>query len=143
MENFKLKLELESTDTSVPLGVRVYFDNNCIFETDYVRETIKINHSFVDDVGPHSFRVEMFGKSAEHTKLIDDKIVKDVLINVTHISIEDIDLTKLLWNKGVYRHSFNSSREPVDNKFFGSMGCNGSFSLTFESPFFIWMLENM
>lgn len=143
MENFKFELELESTDTSAPLGIRVYFDNNCVFETDHVRETIQVSHVFEDVIGSHGFEVEMFGKTAEHTKLINGKIVKDALINIKRISIDNQDLSKILWDKGVYRHDYNGSQKPIDDKFFGSMGCNGSVGLKFESPFFIWMLENM
>jgi hypothetical protein len=49
----------------------------------------------------------------------------------------------VLLNKAVYTHDFNGSQPPVDDKFFGDLGCNGTVSLKFTAPTYLWLLENM
>jgi len=42
-----------------------------------------------------------------------------------------------------YTHDFNGTKELTQEKFYGVMGCNGTVSLKFATPIYLWLLENM
>jgi len=42
-----------------------------------------------------------------------------------------------------YQHDFNGTGNPTIDKFYGEMGCNGTVSLKFTTPIYLWLLENM
>ena len=75
----------------------------------------------------------------------DGKIVKDLLLNINDIKIEDISLGNLLWTadyKLDQKQTFNGQEiDHLDNCV--NLGWNGTYMLTFTSPFYLWLLENI
>jgi hypothetical protein len=59
------------------------------------------------------------------------------------LSIDDIKVGHLMVLNTKYQHDFNGTREPVIEKFYGTMGCNGSAKFEFSSPVYLWILENL
>jgi hypothetical protein len=43
----------------------------------------------------------------------------------------------------VYEHNANGTGPLVQDKFYGEMGCNGTVTLEFSSPTYLWLLEQM
>jgi hypothetical protein len=73
-------------------------------------------------------------------------IAKDMLLNIEHIEIDDIDIGHLRYSKSHY--------EPVKKQIWNgnivdrveqcvNLGWNGAYILEFSSPFYIWLLENL
>lgn len=86
----------------------------------------------------------MTGKTADHTQCdVQGHIISDCAITISDISLGDIQLGHLMVEKSQYYHDFNGSAEPVVDKFYGIMGCNGCVELKFSTPVFMWLLENM
>ena len=54
---------------------------------------------------------------------------------------KDIKITFL--DKTVYSHDFNGTQSMVNDSFHGRAGCNGTMSLKFSTPMYLWLLENM
>jgi len=77
--------------------------------------------------------------------VIDDQgnIIKDVVVEIVDISFDDVELGQIFYDKTFYYHDLNGTKDPVEDRFFGTMGCNGKVRLDFSSPVFIWLLENM
>ena len=77
-------------------------------------------------------------------KDVDDpvnfNIVKDLLLHVRSIEIDEIDLGELVWKKGVFTGD-DPARPVLDQCV--DLGWNGTWVLEFESPFYIWLLENI
>ena len=106
---------------------------------------------FVDLVdGDHRLEISLLNKENSDTVKDNDSenftIVKDMLLNVDHIEIDDIDI-------GHLRHS-ESHYAPVKKQVYNgaivdrieqcvNMGWNGTYILEFSSPFYIWLLENL
>jgi hypothetical protein len=65
------------------------------------------------------------------------------MLSIANISFDDIKIEQLVIDQSVYHHSFNGSQAPIEDKFFGDMGCNGHVSLPFTTPIYLWLLENM
>ena len=49
----------------------------------------------------------------------------------------------MLVEQAVYTHDFNGTQPEIEDTFFGEMGCNGTVSLRFTTPIYLWLLENM
>ena len=82
-------------------------------------------------------------KIPEHTELDDTgNIVRDVILTISDITFDEIELGKLFLEKSTYTHDFNGSQAVVEDQFFGNMGCNGTVSLKFSAPTYLWLLEN-
>jgi hypothetical protein len=65
------------------------------------------------------------------------------MLTISNISIDDIDIDQLLIEKAEYTHDFNGSQDTITDKFYGDMGCNGTVTFEFTTPFYLWLLENM
>jgi hypothetical protein len=49
----------------------------------------------------------------------------------------------LFSEKCVYTHNFNDTQPEIQDTFHGIAGCNGTISLQFNTPVYLWLLENM
>ena len=135
---------IDSSDKKIPLGTEVWIDNICVINIEHVDRIVHFSHEMSDDDGEHELRIVMKHKITEHTELDDTgNIVRDVILTISNIKFDEIDLGQLFFNKTVYTHDFNGSQPSVEDKFFGNMGCNGIVSLKFSTPAYLWLLENM
>lgn len=143
-DQIKISCTVDSTDYSVPLGMRISLDNVVVYENSHVSHETQIQHDLADDDGEHELTFELFGKTHEHTQIDDaGNIVSDAMLSVKDIQIDGMDINYLVHTMTVYHHDFNGTQAPQQNKFFGSMGCNGSAKFKFTTPIYIWFLENM
>ena len=79
-------------------------------------------------------------------------LLKDQLLHIKSIEIDEIDLGALLF-EGVYRPNYpepwaTQQREAGHNipetlKNSIDLGHNGTWTFTFTSPFYMWLLENL
>jgi hypothetical protein len=136
--------EIGTTDPSATVGIEVWIDDQQIFSSDHVQETTKIQHNFNDDDGDHELRFVMKNKNEDHTKVDENgNFTKDARLVVSNVAFEEIPLNQLFFDQAVYHHDFNGTQDPIDDKFFGEMGCNGVLSLKFTTPIYLWLLEHM
>jgi len=144
IEHIPFTCQVQSTNNSAALGLRIMLDQVIIFETAHVTETVQIKHEISDADGEHELTFEMFGKLPEHTKITETgEIVSDVLLEINNITLDGIDLDQIFQLLAAYRHDFNGSQTPADHKFYRHMGCNGIVTLKFTTPIYLWLLENM
>lgn len=140
----KLSFSIENSDISIPLGVEVWVDDQKILDCNHVTEIIEFKHDFVDDEADHKLQIVMKNKTNEHTQVDDSgNIIKDACLNIKNLCFDEIELGYVFTELAVYRHDFNGSQETIKDKFFGTMGCNGTVSLEFSTPIYLWLLENM
>jgi hypothetical protein len=139
-----ISFEISPSDPSVALGVEVWIDQQQIFNTEHLAGTVKILHDIDEDDAEHQLRVVLKNKLPEHTTVdADGDITQDAVINIGSFEFEEIDVNQVVQEQAVYHHNFNGSAADVQDKFFGSMGCNGTLSLKFSTPIYIWLLEHM
>jgi len=97
-----------------------------------------------DDDGQHVLAFELSGKLPEHTKTDSaGTITEDVTVSVEDVSFDDIQLGHIFYAKSMYEHDYNGSGAPIQDQFWGIMGCNGTVTLPFTTPIYLWLLENM
>jgi hypothetical protein len=91
----------------------------------------------------HTLAFRMQGKTWQHTVLDDDAgIVEDHVVHVRDLKIEGVLIQSVFESQAVYSHDFNGTGCWVQDQFFGIMGCNGTLSMPFTTPIFLWLLEN-
>jgi hypothetical protein len=145
-ELIELNVSMTSTDYSAALGLRVLLDDNVIYESTHVAGEVEIKHTVSDADAEHNLIFELFGKKLEHTKINEaGEILTDALLSIDSIEIDGIDILQMFKKISVYQynHDFNGSQAPINDKFYGHMGCNGTVTLKFTTPIYLWLLENM
>lgn len=146
MEQSKFNFQLSPTNPSAKLGFEVWIDDQCMFETDHVQESMLVEGLLPEDdiEREHTLKFVLKGKQIEHTQVDSmGNIISDSRLEITNLMFDDIELGPLVSNLSVYHHDFNGSRDPIQEKFFGSMGCNGTAELKFTTPIYLWLLENI
>jgi hypothetical protein len=144
MDTIKFNCVISSTNTAVPLGMEIWMDDQKFFDQDHINQDYKIEHEISDDDGEHTLRFVLKNKLPEHTQVDSDGgIVSDTTVTVSGIRFDDIDCDYLTVKLAEYHHDFNSSGAATIDKFYGVMGCNGTVSLKFTTPIYLWLLENM
>ena len=133
---------LDTTNPTAPLGFEAYIDDQKMFDLEHVQARQQIALEINDESAEHRLRFVMKNKTAEHT-CIDaaGNIISDARLIVSELKFDDmlIDHTIQL----VYEHDANGSGPMIVDKFYGEMGCNGTVSLEFSSPAYLWLLEQM
>ncbi len=139
------RFAIEPSNPEQPLGLEFWVDDHCVFDSDRVDSVQTVTHDFNDDdEGQHEFRWVLKNKLPKHTELDHNgNIVSDSVITLCDFALEDIDITQIVYDRAVYRHNFNDSADAIDDLFFGAMGCNGTVSLRFSTPIYVWLLEVM
>lgn len=104
--------------------------------------------------GESSIIIKLKNKTDSDTvKDANGNIIQDIMLNVESIEVDEIDLRQMIWTHSNYQPKYSSSyvleQEKLGNKLDNSikkcvnLGWNGYWSITFTSPFYIWLLENI
>jgi hypothetical protein len=95
--------------------------------------------------GVHKLKIVLENKTPADTKLEAGNIVNDMLLNIDDIVIDDISLGHLLWTADYtldQPQNYNGKTiTNLDNCV--NLGWNGTYSLSFSSPFYLWLLESL
>ena len=144
METVKFNCVVSSTDFAVPLGLEIWLDQHKFFDQDHIDQPCQVEHEISDDDGDHELRFVLKNKQSDHTKVdADGNIVSDARVTVRDIEFDDINCQYLTTTLSQYQHDFNGTGEPTTESFYGELGCNGTASLKFTTPIYLWLLENM
>jgi hypothetical protein len=139
-----LSFDINTTDSSASIPISAWINNNCIFQTDHLKELYNVVYNINDDEGEHTLQIVMLGKSPEHTKIDSSgNILQDVMLQISNFNIDGIDVNQLFQDKIVYTHDFNGTQSEIADTFHGYMGCNGTLRLKFTTPMYLWLLEHM
>jgi hypothetical protein len=140
----EISFDIDTTNPNIKLGVEVWLDQQLLIDCAHVIAAIPVAMSVDDDDGEHELRVILKNKSVNDT-VIDSEghIISDGCLTVRNFKFDDIEVDQLVSEQAVYRHSFNSDQNTIDDKFYWNMGCNGTVSLKFSTPIYIWLLEHM
>ena len=139
-----ITFDINTTDSDAKLGVEIWLDHDCVYKNNHITALHNFSHSMIDDDAEHELRIVMLGKTFENTKVDEQgNIVRDAFLIISNPSIDGIDVAQLFNEKTVYTHDFNGTQSQSPHKFYGNLGCNGTVSLQFSTPIYLWMLENM
>jgi len=128
---------------SPDFSVTVTVDDRVVYSGNPGSAPQQIITDFDDTQDQHCLTIDLSGKSSQHTT-IDDRghIIQDNLVHINNARLDDIDLGHLFHEKCRYTHDSNGNSDTVTEQFFGKMGCNGRVEFGWQSPFYLWLLEN-
>jgi hypothetical protein len=143
-DQVQLTCSISSTNSNAKIGLEIWLDDTQIYNTEHVAEIINFIHKFDDIEGDHRLRFVMKNKTEEHTTVDESgDILTDCRICISDLSFDEIKLGLIFIEQAVYEHNFNGTADTVQDKFYGEMGCNGTVTLEFTTPIYLWFLENM
>lgn len=144
MDKISVTFDLTSSNYSAPLGFDLLLNDKVLLSFDHVTAATPVNIEIDDNEGEHEFKFVMKNKTHEHTVLDEHgNISTDASLSISNVTFDEIKLGQVFTEQSVYYHDFNGSQAPIEDKFFGIMGCNGHVSLKFTTPIYLWLLENM
>lgn len=145
MNLLPIELDISSTDAAAALGIQVWVDDLCVHQHSHVTENYHVRHEIDDDAErSHELKIVMTGKTSDYTQLdADGNIIKDAMLSIRNISLDGINIDKMVYKFAKYQHDFNGTQPQCSDTFFGNMGCNGSVQLEFSTPGYLWLLEHM
>lgn len=144
MTTTAVTFDLTSSNYAEPLGFELRLDGEIVVNYDHVSEAKSISVDIPDDDGEHEFEFVLKNKTPEMTKADDaGNITSDAMLSIGNLAFDDIKLGYSFVQQSIYRHNGNGSHGPIEDKFFGDMGCNGIVSLKFTTPVYTWLLEVM
>ncbi len=143
MEKIQIKFGVSNTDPESPLQLQVHMDNELLGSL-LITQPIDVVYDLELEDDEHELCLTLVGKTAAHT-VIDEQgtIIKDAMLQFSNVEMDDINIDSMLQKLAVYTHDFNGSGKPTQESFFHALGCNGTVSLKFTSPIYLWLLENM
>lgn len=143
-DTFKFSCAIDTTDASCMLGMEIWLDDLQIFNETHVQQRIDFSYDIADNDGTHTMKFVIKGKTADHTKLDQQgNIVSDARLIVEKVCFADIELGHMLTNVATYTHDYNGTAQSTTQKFYRELGCNGVVELSFSTPVYLWLLENM
>ena len=156
-EKLKFKLELYATMWDKPPHAEILINDKSHFNGGITGTEDKPNiiefEQDMEEGKQYDFIINRSGKGKNQT-VVNDKgdILKDQLLHIKKIEIDEIDIGPLVY-VGVYtpqypepwatqqRNSGNELKKTFKNV--TQMGHIGEWKLTFVSPFYMWLLENL
>jgi len=145
-EALNFKITLSGTFWEKRPKFSIWIDDTKIQDgeiTSTEHQTIEFSQELAE--ADHQLKIRLENK--EDTDVVKNDvggIAKDMLLNIEDIMIDDISLGHQLWKATYYpdeKKIFNGN-ETESLTGCVNLGWNGSYVISFSSPFYIWLLEN-
>ena len=124
----------------------IWLDDHAVIQSEIASEAEDIVRfeSNVDE-GDHELRIRLENKTISDTVIENGEVVKDMLLNIDNIIIDDITLGNLLWSAEYVLDTPQIYKGQNIDHLDGcvNLGWNGTYILKFSSPFYIWLLEKL
>ena len=145
-ENLNFSIRLTGTYWDKKPQFSVWLDDHVVTQSEIasVAEQI-VNFERKIFEGPHSLKIRLENKTNSDTVIENGEVVKDMLLNIDDITIDDISLGNLLWSTEYVLDRPQQYKGQTINYLNGcvNLGWNGTYTLKFTSPFYIWLLEKL
>lgn len=144
-EELSFQIKLSGTHWNKYPEFSVWLDDQKILSDKIVFDTHTVNFDRDLSEGPHQIKIRLENKTNQDTLLENGKIVKDMLLNVDDIIIDEISLGNLLWTAEYHLDQPQNYQGKIITQLNHcvNLGWNGSYILHFTSPFYRWLLEKL
>jgi hypothetical protein len=141
----KFQCKINNSDPKVALGLEIWIDQQQVYNSNHVDSEQNIVYELDESQDQHQLKFVLKNKKPEHTVIDENqKIIKDALINITHVEFDGINVDQLMYQYAEYKHHQNTNfGSSITEEFYGTIGCNGIVTLDFTTPVYLWLLENM
>lgn len=152
---FNIKLFGEYFDkapqASILINGKTVIDNQEITGSSNDPVILEFSHELELDKD-YELVIKRTGKDKTQTIVENGEIVKDQLLHINAIEIDEIDIAGLVY-EGIYTPEYPEpwatqqkqagNELPESFKNVTTIGHNGEWKFKFSSPFYMWLLENL
>ncbi len=132
--------ELVHTDPGKPIGLEIWFDQQCLLGHNRLRENLTFRHEFPNKLDQHQLKIVIKNKTPAHTVLDSHgNTVSDTALKIENFRLNDILIIDSFFNLGKYH--VNDRVTPLIDCY-GYLGFNGTVIFDFESPADHWAVKN-
>jgi hypothetical protein len=156
-EKLKFKLELYATMWDRPPHAEILIRDKSHFRGDITGtedkpDVVEFEHEFTEGE-KNELIIKRSGKDKNQAVVNENSdLLKDQLLHIKSIDIDEIDISGLVY-EGIYTPEYPEPWATQQRKAglklqesfknVTSMGHDGKWSFKFESPFYMWLLENL
>ena len=145
-ETLKFEIDLSATHWGKLPQFSIWLDEGVVSQSEVgaAVHTFKFERALAE--GNHTLSIRLENKDQRTDTVVENgEIVKDMLLNIDDIRIDDISIGPLMWT-AEYRldqpQQFKGNTiDHLDNCV--NLGWNGTYTLRFTSPFYVWLLEHL
>lgn len=151
LEKVHIKLGLSGTYWRKRPMYRVVFNGATIKEAEIVSESgiveyIEFDAEYTND--QVALQIQLLNKENTDTVESPDKsaILKDMLLNIVSLEVDEIDLGQIPFTDGVYTTNtdvYFKGEQTRTLRNCVNLGWNGTWELAWTNPFYIWLLEKI
>jgi len=145
-ENLSFQISLTGTFWDRRPQFSVWLDDHVVIQSEIASSAEQIV-SFERKVGEgeHELKIRLENKTNSDTVIENGQVVKDMLLNIDDITIDDISLGNLLWSAEYVLDRPQEYKGQIIDHLDGcvNLGWNGTYILKFTSPFYVWLLEKL
>ena len=124
----------------------IWLDDHVIVQSEIASSAQQtLNFERTINEGEHALKIRLENKINEDVVIDNGEVVKDMLLNIDDIIIDDISLGNLLWSAEYILDKPQTYKGHTIDHLDGcvNLGWNGTYILKFTSPFYIWLLEKL
>jgi len=144
-EQLRFVVSLSATFWDKRPQFSIWLDDHVVTQSEISADPHNVVFERAVEPGAHSLKIRLENKTNHDTQIKDRVIVNDMLLNIDDITIDDISLGNLLWSAEYLLdqpQEYNGKTiNHLDNCV--NLGWNGTYTLKFSSPFYIWLLEQL
>ena len=130
-----LKFQFSAIECNGWPKLRFIIDDDIHLEHEFTSNTESVPLLFDIEHGKHVLQIERYGKKDNNIILDGQTIVRDQIVELQDIFLEDIKLPDYVKYSGSFRYS---GRVEPSSMYWGP---NGVFELDFETPFVDWIIN--
>jgi hypothetical protein len=124
----------------------IWLDDHVVVQSEIPDSAVhSITFERTVDEGAHTLKIRLENKISADTVIENGEVVKDMLLNIDDIMIDDISLGNILWSAEYILDEKQTYQGKEIDHLDGcvNLGWNGTYILKFTSPFYIWLLEKL
>jgi hypothetical protein len=145
-ENLNFSISLTGTYWNKKPQFSVWLDDHVVTQSEIAsaaEQIVNFERKIIE--GLHTLKIRLENKTNDDTVVENGEVVKDMLLNIDDITIDDISLGNLLWSAEYVldRPQLYKGQEIDHLDGCVNLGWNGTYTLKFTSPFYIWLLEKL
>ena len=147
METVEVKFTLEPTWFNNAPKIKVAINNNILLDTQ-LEEKLDFKQTVELSEGKsYQLTFTLYDKTDNDTEILEDGTIKqDTLVTLSQLQLENVDLTDTMSLHNdifYYEHDTNGTAQLEKHTLYNTLGCNGTATINFTTPFYIWSLENL
>lgn len=146
-DDTKLSFDLEVSHPLKPLNFKLLINDSIIYDISTTKKQYHMEYQIPNNTNKFKVNFELSGKTDQHTTINENnEIVESAQITINNIELDDISLSKMFFNNDdliTYTHDNNGHGNKIVDVFDACLGFNGVVEFNFETPLYVWLLDNI